>query len=93
VLISVIDQGPGMRPQDAAQIFTLFHKPRGKLEPGLGVGLWVAARLIAHMGGRIWMESNPGEGAHVYVSLAAAAPAAIAQPAESRQVPGGPRGP
>ncbi len=84
-VISVIDQGPGMPAEEAARIFTLFHKPRGKLEPGLGVGLWVAARLVAAMGGRIWMESNPGHGAHVHVSLAAPAAAAIAPPAENRQ--------
>jgi signal transduction histidine kinase len=80
VRISVIDEGPGMSAEEAARIFTLFHKPRGKLEPGLGVGLWVAGRLVAAMGGRIWMQSNPGHGAHVHVMLAAPDAAEIATP-------------
>ncbi len=80
VLISVSDEGPGMTEEEAARIFTLFHKPRGKLEPGLGVGLWVAARLVAAMGGRILMQSRPGHGAHVHVILAASASPPIAPP-------------
>ncbi len=86
VLISVIDHGPGLSAAEAARVFGLFHRPRGRLEPGFGVGLWVAARLISAMGGLIRVESRPGEGAHFHVSLAAPCSGAIAPHPENLQV-------
>ncbi len=71
VTIAVADQGPGLGPDEAARVFRLYSRPRFTLEPGLGVGLWVAGQLVTAMGGRIRVESVPGQGAQFYVTLAA----------------------
>jgi len=86
VVISVIDHGPGLTAAEATHVFGLFHRPRGTLEPGFGVGLWVAAQLVSAMGGRIGVHTSPGDGAHFYVSLAAQPGAAIAPGPQNLQV-------
>jgi signal transduction histidine kinase len=85
VVASVIDQGPGLDEAAAARIFQPFQQPRGALEPGLGVGLWVAAQLAAAMGGRLGVESRPGQGAQFRVTLATPEAAAVAPGAENVQ--------
>ncbi len=69
VLITIADQGPGVAAEKAAGVFALSEKPRMPLEPGLGIGLWVAAQLVSAMGGTIGVESPPGQGAHFHVRL------------------------
>ncbi len=86
VAIWVIDHGPGLDAGEAERVFGLFHRQRGTLEPGFGVGLWVAAELVSAMGGRIRVESTPGDGARFHVRLAAAGGAGIAPPPENVRV-------
>jgi signal transduction histidine kinase len=86
VRISVIDHGPGLSTAEADRVFGLFHRPRGILEPGFGVGLWVAAQLVSAMGGQIHVQSTHGCGAHFHVSLVAPSGGAIAPPPENLQV-------
>jgi len=86
VAISVIDHGPGLSAGEAENVFGLFHRQRGKLEPGFGVGLWVAAELVAAMGGRIRVESTQDHGAHFCVSLAAHGGGGIVRTPENLQV-------
>jgi signal transduction histidine kinase len=69
VVITISDHGPGVDAAKATQLFTLLQQTRAPLEPGLGIGLWVSAQLMAAMGGTISMESMPGQGAHFHVSL------------------------
>jgi signal transduction histidine kinase len=85
VIASVIDQGPGMDEAEAARALQPFQQPRGVLEPGLGVGLWVASQLVAAMGGRLSVESAPGHGAHFHVTLATPEGAPVAPEAENLQ--------
>jgi signal transduction histidine kinase len=68
--ITVADQGPGIEAEKAEHLFALFEQTRPPLEPGLGIGLWVAAQLVAAMGGTIAAESPPGGGAQFNVRLA-----------------------
>jgi signal transduction histidine kinase len=85
VLVSVTDHGPGLGAGEAERVFGLFGRPRGTLEPGFGVGLWVAAQLVSAMGGRIRVESTQGRGAHFHVSLAAPFGATIAPAPQNLQ--------
>jgi len=64
VMVSVTNLGPGVLPEDRERLFTRFHRTRqAQVEkvPGLGLGLYIAKGLVEAHGGRIWVESKPGE--------------------------------
>lgn len=74
--IGVTDEGPGVEQGDAGQIFDEFQ--RGSAEPdgagpaGLGLGLSIVRHYVEQHGGRVWVESEPGEGAAFWFTLPAA---------------------
>jgi hypothetical protein len=64
--ISVIDNGPGIPPDQHEDIFEEFHQgfcEDGSHPPGTGLGLAICQRIVVRLGGRIWVESTPGHGA------------------------------
>ena len=76
--ISVRDNGIGMDPDHAQRIFEPFQRLHGEEDyPGTGIGLAVCERIVGQLGGRIWVDSRPGEGSVFHVTLAAAAAASI----------------
>jgi len=69
-VVSVADDGPGVPPERADEIFGMFS--RLGTEPGVpgsGIGLAIAARVLERHGGRIWVEGRPGGGSVFRFSL------------------------
>ncbi len=70
LILSVQDNGAGFDPMAGAQLFTAFHRLHGDREfPGNGIGLATVAQAVERLGGWVWAEGVPGEGAtfHVYL--------------------------
>ena len=65
IVVSVKDYGAGISKADQAHIFTQFYRVRGKDRhvSGLGLGLFITKEIIERHRGRIWVESEPGQGA------------------------------
>jgi PAS domain S-box-containing protein len=74
--VSVQDNGIGIAPGDAPRIFQMFQRlhARGEYE-GSGIGLTIVKRIVERHRGRIWLESQPGQGATFHFTLLAAADA------------------
>jgi signal transduction histidine kinase len=68
VIVGVRDNGIGLEATAAERIFDPFVRVDGNYE-GSGIGLAVCRRVIERHGGKIWVESTPGEGAHFRFSL------------------------
>jgi signal transduction histidine kinase len=76
-VVSVSDSGPGIPPEEQGHIFEKFHRldsGDAKETYGYGLGLYLCRRLVEAMNGRIWVESEPGEGATFRFALPHAPP-------------------
>ena len=72
VVIAVENRGPGIPAEDIVHIFKRFArsaKARRSGAPGLGVGLYIAKELVEAHGGRIWVDSTPGQTTTFHVAL------------------------
>jgi signal transduction histidine kinase/FixJ family two-component response regulator len=70
VAISVIDRGPGIDPADLPYLFDRFYRSKNASRAeGLGLGLYVSKMLVEAHGGRIWAETEPGEGSRFSFTL------------------------
>ena len=70
--IEVADEGPGLDDEAAARVFERFYradKSRSRAAGGSGLGLSIAAALVAAHGGRITLQTSPGAGATFRVRL------------------------
>lgn len=69
-VIGVKDNGLGIQSQYQEQVFAPFKRaPRSGNYEGSGIGLATCKKVIERHGGRIWVESAPGEGAHFKFAL------------------------
>ena len=66
VRIRVVDDGPGIQPEDVARVFDPFYTRR---RGGSGMGLAIAHRAVQAHGGALLVSSRPGEGATFAVIL------------------------
>jgi two-component system sensor histidine kinase KdpD len=69
VLIRVVDQGPGIPPVEQERIFAPFYRAPGAAGRGSGLGLAIVRGFVEANGGRIRVESLPGQGSSFVVEL------------------------
>lgn len=71
-VVMVKDQGIGIKPEDLGKLFTRFYRienDQTRNISGFGIGLYLSAEIIHRHKGRIWVESEPGEGSAFYFSI------------------------
>jgi CheY-like chemotaxis protein len=84
--VRVADTGIGIPPEKQQAIFDAFTQADGSITRqfgGTGLGLSIASRLVTLMGGRMWLVSEPGQGATFHFTL----PLRIAPPAAAADAP------
>jgi signal transduction histidine kinase/CheY-like chemotaxis protein/sugar lactone lactonase YvrE len=70
IVYRVVDNGPGMTPEECARIFQRFEQAdRGRQQRGSGLGLAISRELVNLMGGRIVVQSAPACGSTFSVRL------------------------
>jgi signal transduction histidine kinase/DNA-binding response OmpR family regulator/ligand-binding sensor domain-containing protein len=71
IQIIVKDTGRGIHPEDLPNVFDRFYqsKQKGAAEGGTGIGLALCKEFSELLGGKIWVESQYGEGAQFYVEI------------------------
>lgn len=73
VRIGVQDDGPGIPPEWRERIFEPYARRDTHTARGSGIGLYAAKRLAESMGGHVWCEPAPDQGARFVIALPAAA--------------------
>ncbi|MBC7566650.1 MAG: PAS domain S-box protein [Pedobacter sp.] len=71
-LVSVRDEGMGIKPQDAAKIFERYYRVEGNQMfsiSGFGIGLYLCAEIIHRHEGEIWVDSDFGKGSTFSFSI------------------------
>ncbi|WP_456458702.1 ATP-binding protein [Reichenbachiella sp.] len=72
IIFEVNDQGPGFTEEDKQLIFQRFQKlsaePTGN-ESSTGLGLSIVKKYVKDLGGKVWLESEVGQGSSFFVSL------------------------
>ena len=75
VWFSVRDTGPGLRPEHLSRLFERYWQARRSPNEGIGLGLSIVKGLVEAHGGRIWVQSELGQGACFTFTLPAEPPA------------------
>jgi signal transduction histidine kinase len=73
VRLWVCDGGPGIAPEDQPHIFERFYRGQGARAAGSGLGLAIAQSVVQAHGGRLSVDSAPGQGSRFEIWLPARA--------------------
>ena len=84
-VVTVEDRGAGIAADDLPRLFDRFYQaPRARSHnSGLGLGLYIAKGLVECHGGRIWVDSRPGQGSRFHVWMPAGGETAPSREAEA----------
>ncbi len=69
VCFAVRDTGPGISREEQSRLFERFWQAERADRRGIGLGLSICKSIVEAHGGRIWAESQPGEGSTFYFTL------------------------
>jgi len=89
VIFAVSDEGPGISAEEQQRLFTRFERGAAARQgrvPGTGLGLALCKGFAEKMGGRIWLESELGQGSCFYFSATFPVAAAAEEPAADAPV-------
>ena len=87
------DTGIGISPEDQQPIFESFHQVSATtkgVREGTGLGLAITRRIVEHHGGKIWVESEVGQGSRFHVILPVAGANRLAEDASASELPSTP---
>jgi signal transduction histidine kinase/DNA-binding response OmpR family regulator len=82
--VSVADTGAGISTEQLPHVFGRFWQADDADQRGLGLGLAIARGIVEAHGGRIWVQSEPGEGSTFHFTLPAPRPDAVRAAAATR---------
>ncbi|MBI5524131.1 MAG: HAMP domain-containing histidine kinase [Desulfarculus sp.] len=70
-VLGVHDQGPGIPPEEQEYVFQKYYRGRALAQSvdGVGLGLAISQRVALAHGGRLWLESQPGQGSSFFLAL------------------------
>jgi signal transduction histidine kinase len=69
VHITVADEGVGIESAHLTHIFTKFFRRPGERRTGTGLGLYISKGIVEAHAGRMWAQSEPGQGARFHFTL------------------------
>jgi signal transduction histidine kinase len=84
IVISIVDQGPGLLPADLERIFEPFFSTKGRSQ-GSGLGLAICHSLIEALQGALAITSRLGAGTTARVFIPAMAATSALEPASARE--------